>query len=235
MSPVPKEEDQQPLFARESLFRQRLNQLRSTGDFSKNTEHDGSTRLRELEKGNYLSTIEASLHNTDPKELEKLTLLDSLTELYNHSAINRILKDEIKRAKRYKSAVSTIALVVDDIQKIANEQGPLTFESILKGVANFLMHTVREVDIPGRYDFDHLLIICPETDAHGASILAERIRSKIEVERISEVGQNWYVTLSLGISSYPAQAQDEEHLVANALTALSDAKQSGGNTFRLTI
>ena len=42
----------------------------------------------------------------DPRQLEKLALLDSLTELYNHDTINRMLKDEVQRALRYKRELS---------------------------------------------------------------------------------------------------------------------------------
>ena len=47
--------------------------------------------------------------------------------------------------------------------------------ALLKAVAQYLMKSVREVDIPGRYDLDHFLIVCPETNMDGALSLAGRL------------------------------------------------------------
>ncbi|MBZ0184894.1 MAG: hypothetical protein K8F91_01490, partial [Candidatus Obscuribacterales bacterium] len=76
-------QNQEPLFAREGLFRQKLNQLRKTGSIAQNAKVDSQSRIRELEQGSFLTNVESTLKDADPKEMERLTLLDSVTELYN--------------------------------------------------------------------------------------------------------------------------------------------------------
>jgi two-component system cell cycle response regulator len=220
----------EPVFGREGLFRQKLNQLRTTGHISNVPQVEGQARTRELEASSYLAGVQQTLSESDPKDMERLTLLDSLTQLYNQRTIERALNDEIKRAKRYKSPVTILLLAVDGFGEIAAGHGKLAADSILQGVANFLMRAIRDVDIPGRYDVEHFLIICPQTDASGVGVMAERIRNRVAVERVSDVGQNWTITLSIGVASYPSNAHKEEDLIEQSAKALTSAQNNGGNS-----
>ncbi len=221
--------DQEPLFAREGLFRQKLNQLRKTGKIPQQTQGDTQSRLKELEQGSYLTNVQSTLSKTDPKELERITLLDNVTELYNHNTSSRIIADELKRSKRYKHDSTILMLLVDNLYGIQQSHGADVSDSILKGVADFLMRTVRDVDIPARWSAEQLLVLCPETDAQGVAILAERIRSRLPLERVSDLTQNWHVTVSIGIASFPSHAMNFEELLARSEDALNQAIDKGGN------
>ncbi|HNG75750.1 MAG TPA: diguanylate cyclase [Candidatus Obscuribacter sp.] len=229
------DKDQVPLFAREGLFRQKLNQLRNTGNLNQSAkpqpQADAQSRFRELEQGSYLSNVQSSTYTGkgDQQEAERIALLDSVTELYNRNTVMRILRDELKRTKRYKHSLGLLVIKVDEMAKIGKSFGQNTVDSVLKGTANFIMSKVRDVDIPARYDTDTFLVICPETDPKGVSVLAERIRAKIMLERVSDVGQNWHVTVSQGIAGYPGNAQKADELVEAAVNAAKKASESGGN------
>jgi len=233
MAPGPRDQDQ-PHFGRESLFRKKLNQLRTSGEIQNLPGYDSASRTREIEKGAYLEQVHTTLTNADPVDLDRLTLLDGLTELYNNKTICRVLKDELKRSKRYKYNTALVMVRVDGFDEIIGRFGHLASDSVFKGSANFLMNTIRDVDIPARYDGDTFVVVCPQTDVSGASVLAERLRSRIYSERISDVGQNWTVTISIGISAYPSGGTKEEDLFQSALAALADAQQRGGNTFSIS-
>lgn len=233
MAPGPRDQDQ-PVMGRESIFRKKLNQLRTEGHLNALPSSDSVRRTRELEKSNYLDNLHNTLIQTDPVEMDRLTLLDQVTELYNHKSIVRIIKDELKRSRRYKYGTTVVMLRVDGFDEIAGRFGHLASNGVLKGTANFLMNTIRDVDIPGRFDGNTLVIICPQTDLAGASVLAERIRSKIFTERISDIGQNWTVTVSQGLAAYPVSGQKEDELFRAATNALYDALNRGGNTYSLS-
>lgn len=222
-------QDDQAFFGREGLFRQKLNQLRSTGSIQKAGAAGSQARLRELEQSQYLAQAQSTLNQTAPQELERVTLLDSLTELYNHSTIARILRDELKRSRRYKHAETVLMVYVDQLEEIESGRGRLVSDSILKGVSNFLMKTIRDVDIPARYDASRFVVVCPETDAKGVAVLAERIKNKVRFERVSEMGQNWSVTCSMGIASFPVNGQQPEELFKAAFTACEQARIAGGD------
>ncbi len=226
------DKDQVPLFAREGLFRQRLNQLRNTGNLNQakaQNQSDAQSRFKELEQGSYPSNVQSNMGKSDQQDAERIALLDSVTELYNRNTIMRIMRDELKRTKRYKHSMGLLVVRVDDYTKIAKAHGQNTADSVIKGTANFVMSKVRDVDIPARYDLDTFVVICPETDPKGVAVLAERIRSKIMLERVSDVGQNWHVTVSQGIAGYPGNALKADDLVETALQAAQKAAEAGGN------
>ena len=161
MSPGYRDE---PAFGRESLFRRKLNQLRTSGQIQKQPTAEGERLSRELERNVLLDNVASTMQQTDKRQMERLTLLDTVTEIYNHDTIMRIFKDEIKRAKRYRFPMSLVTLSVDGFAETNSRFGPLTGDSILKGVSNFLMNTIRDVDIPARFDSETFLILCPNTD-----------------------------------------------------------------------
>lgn len=227
-------QDQEPLFAREGLFRQKLNQLRKTGHIPQNIKSDSQSRIRELESGGYLDNVKSTLEDADPKEMERITLLDRTTQLYNHNTIVRILTDEFKRSKRYKHDCTILMLLIDGLYGIQQSSGVEVSDSVLRGVSDFVMKEVRDVDIPARYSAEQLLVVCPETDAEGVAVLAERLRSKIPLQRVSDIGQNWHVTVSIGIASFPRNANDLDSLLEETEKALNASIDKGGNTFTIS-
>lgn len=234
MAPLGPQDQDQPYFGRESLFRKKLNQLRTSGEIPITPGYDSASRTREIEKSAYLEQVHTTLAKSDSVDLDRLTLLDTLTELYNHKTISRVLKDELKRSKRYKYNTAVVMVKIDGFDEILGRFGHLASDSVMKGSANFLMNTIRDVDIPARYDPETFVVVCPQTDVSGASVLAERLRSRIYTERISDVGQNWTVTISIGISAYPSGGTKEEELFKSAMDAVNDAVQRGGNTFSIS-
>ncbi|HEY9776936.1 MAG TPA: diguanylate cyclase [Planktothrix sp.] len=220
----------EPLLARESLFRKKLDALRRTGSMpAMQPPMDSQPRMREIERSTYLENVQSTIQQSDPRELERVALLDGLTELYNHSTITRILRDEVKRAKRYKMNMSLLMLSVDGFSEINGRFGALASDSVLKGVANFMMGMIRDVDIPARYDAETFLVICPNTDQTGIGVLSERIRSRLPANRVSDVGQNWNVTVSVGMGSYPIAGTKDEDLIQTVQAALMQAQNMGGN------
>ncbi len=186
-------------------------------------------RVKELEQRSILSGTQASLTSAKGEELERLALLDSLTELYNSRTLIKELKDELKRAKRYKRPVSLIMLSIDGFKEHSRQYGALTADAVLKVVANVMRSCVRDVDIPARYSADDFAIILPETNASGAAIVAERIRQRIGTQAITHNWHNLKVTSSIGLASFPAHAREHDELIARAIQALELAVQRGGD------
>ena len=130
MSPGYREE---PAFGRESLFRRKLNQLRTTGQIQKQPTVESERMSRELERNALLENVASTMQQTDKKQMERLTLLDTVTEIYNHDTIMRIFKDEIKRAKRYRFPISLLMVSVDGFAETNSRFGPLTGDSNSQG------------------------------------------------------------------------------------------------------
>jgi diguanylate cyclase (GGDEF)-like protein len=221
--------DDEPWVGRESIFRKKLNELRTTGRIHELPKSDSVNRIKELEQSTYLNNVQQNFQQAGPPELERVTLLDGLTELYNNTTINRILGDEIKRGRRYKYPSIVVAVTPDNLEEIRLTNGPLAVDGIYKGTATFLMNTIRDVDIPSRYSVDTFLVICPNTGMEGGKVLAERIRNNICQARISDIGQNWSVTASIAVAEFPSMGQTVDEVIGIVGIALEQAKEAGGD------
>src|SRR5271170_4698230 len=104
---------EEAIVGRESLFRRKLSQLRTTGEIKRMSTNNNQAGFKEIEQSIYLANVNSNWVHSDPRQLEKVALLDSLTELYNHDTINRMLKDEVKRALRYKKELSLLIITID--------------------------------------------------------------------------------------------------------------------------
>lgn len=186
-------------------------------------------RIKELENRSILQSTQSTLTSTKGEELERLALLDSLTELYNSRTFLKELKDELKRAKRYKRPVSLVMISIDGYKEVSRQYGALTSDAVLKVIANVLRECIRDVDIPARYSGDEFSLILPETNAAGAAVVAERIRQRVGTQAITHNWNNLKVTASIGLASFPAHAREHDELVARAIQALELSVQRGGD------
>jgi two-component system, cell cycle response regulator len=186
-------------------------------------------RVKELEQRSILSNTQATLTSAKGDELEKLALLDSLTELYNSRTLLKELKDELKRAKRYKRPVSLCMVSIDGFKDLSRQYGALTADAVLKVVANVLSTCIRDVDIAARYSAEEFAVVLPETNASGAAVVAERIRQRVGTQGITHNWHNLKVTASIGLASFPAHAREHDELVARAVQALELSVQRGGD------
>lgn len=186
-------------------------------------------RVKELEQRSLLTTTENKMSMVKGEEIERLALLDTLTELYNSRTFLKEIKEELKRAKRYKRPVALCMVTVDNFKDISRQYGALTSDAVLKVIGTVLQGAVRDVDIPARYSAEEFAIIFPETNSSGAQIVAERIRQRIGSQAITHNWHNLKVTASVGLAAFPAHAREHDELVARSIQALEMAMQRGGD------
>jgi len=163
--------------------------------------------------------------------LEKEAITDGLTGLYNHRHFYNRLEFEINRAARANSPVSVLIFDVDNFKKYNDRYGHPKGDEVLRKCAAAIRESVRSVDIAARYGGEEFAVILAETDKEGAIVVAENIRRAIEELRFSdEEGDTTHnVTVSIGVSSYPADTKEVNDLVKKADDALYTAKMEGKN------
>lgn len=186
-------------------------------------------RVRDIEKAGNPQQQTATISSARGEDIERLALLDGLTELYNYKTFLKELKAELGRSARYKHAVALILMSIDDFEAVTAQYGVLTGDAVLKVVANVLRGAVREVDIPAKYAENQFCVILPQTHAAGAALLAERIRQRIGNQAITHNWQSFSVTASLGVASFPAHGEEYDFLIARASEALEYAIARGGD------
>jgi two-component system cell cycle response regulator len=186
-------------------------------------------RVKELEQRSLLTNTQSRMGSVKGEEIERLALMDTLTELYNSRTFLKEIKDELKRAKRYKRPVAVCMLSIDNFREIHRNYGALTSDAVLKAVGGVLQSSIRDVDIPARYSGEEFAVIFPETNAAGAAIVTERIRQRIASQAVSHNWHNLRITTSIGLAAFPAHAREHDELVNKAIQALEMAMQRGGD------
>lgn len=163
------------------------------------------------------------------EKIKHKSYTDSLTEVYNHGFFQDRLSASIEQASRNHQTVSIIMLDLDDFKMINDNFGHQTGDCILKEVADILKKSSREIDFVCRYGGEEFGIILTNTNRDQAYAIAERIRKNIEHHEIGLLPKGMCVTASLGISTYPENANTKTDLIGMADKAMYTAKFSGKN------
>ncbi len=159
------------------------------------------------------------------KDLERLSVKDRLTGLYNRMKLDMVLSDEIIRFKRYNNKLSLVILDIDYFKMVNDNFGHQAGDKVLRKTADSLRNNIRAVDIIGRWGGEEFLVICPETDLAGAKSIAEKLRITIKDQ---DVAENINVTASFGVAEL-AVDEEEEDFLRKADSALYRAKENGRN------
>ena len=186
-------------------------------------------RVRELEERALLTTTQEALSSAGGEDIERLALIDSLTDLYNSRTFLKEIKDELERSKRYKRPVSICMITVDNFRDIQMSIGALASDSVLKAVGSVVKGAIRDVDIPARFSAQEFAIILPETNAAGATIVAERIRARVNGHELMHNWRNIKVTTCVGVASFPTHAREHDELIHRTIQALELAESRGGD------
>jgi diguanylate cyclase (GGDEF)-like protein len=186
-------------------------------------------KFRETKQREMLDRQRKQLTDEELEDLERSSLVDPVTNLYNQRAFYRKLEYEVRRAKRYKRPLSLIVMAVDNIEPLQRQYGHMVVDEILRAAAVIFDVTIRDVDIAGRMDGHKLGIILPETYSSRAAVVAERIRERIKLEPVNNELRTLRVTASFGLVSFPTHARDEVDLVKRAIEFLDMAIVQGGD------
>lgn len=175
------------------------------------------------------NTMAAALEENQ-RSLRDLSARDQLTGLFNHREFYRLLSEELARSLRYGHQVSLLMLDIDYFKRVNDTFGHLAGDQVLRRLPELIRGQLRINDLPCRYGGEEFGVILPETGAEQALEVAERIRSviaRIPIELPD--GGSLRVTVSLGIATFPNDAENEKSLVSAADLALYQAKHSGRN------
>jgi len=165
------------------------------------------------------------------QEMQRISLTDPLTGLFNRRHLENYLQTEVARAERFNHPVTLVMLDVDNFKNFNDHLGHPLGDHLLKHLASFLLKTVRCYDFIARYGGEEFCIVLPEIPWEGALNFSERLRRAVfshpfEYREIQPGGR---ISVSLGTATYPDDALAMKELIAKADHALYQAKKNGRN------
>jgi diguanylate cyclase (GGDEF)-like protein len=172
----------------------------------------------------------ASIENVALHELAaEQAVTDELTGLSNKRRFSEMLQKEFARAQRFGHNLSLLMLDIDDFKQVNDVHGHLQGDEVLRAIGRALDSESRGVDEPARYGGEEFAVALPETGTDGALEVAERIRARIESQRVPRGDGDGHlnVTASIGVASLSEAVTDPEGLIAAADKALYVAKAAG--------
>ncbi|HYH06798.1 MAG TPA: GGDEF domain-containing protein [Thermoanaerobaculia bacterium] len=193
---------------------------------------ESEERYRELEQ----RMLSLQRENLDlvvrNRSLSEVSSKDSLTGLYNRWFVIEKLDSELNRSLRHGSPMSLLMLDIDHFKRINDTWGHTAGDQVLQSIGKLLRESCRVYDVPGRYGGEEFCIVLPETKPGNTTIVAERIRHRLESTQLTCGDSSIVVTASIGIAGLEAPADEilsPSMLIERADRALYSAKNRGRN------
>ncbi|MBN2795645.1 MAG: GGDEF domain-containing protein [Clostridia bacterium] len=159
------------------------------------------------------------------RSLKKIAETDSLTKLYNHGSIYKILEDAIIEAGSLNKPLTLMMLDVDYFKDVNDQYGHQIGDEVLKHLAKLFLDNIRDVDVAGRYGGEEFIILLRDTHLDLGYTVAERIRKAVLSTIFSD--EQIRITISIGICEW--KDEDVSTLIKKADKKLYDSKRYGRN------
>jgi diguanylate cyclase (GGDEF)-like protein len=167
------------------------------------------------------------------RDLERISALDTLTQIANRRRFDAALRQEWRRSARDEAPLSLVFCDIDYFKRFNDTYGHQAGDECLVRVAQAMEESLnRPADLVARYGGEEFIALLVDTGTEGARMLAERMRSRVEGLHVEHraSGAGPYLTVSLGVASVvPRPAVRPEDLVDLADRALYAAKEGGRN------
>ncbi len=164
--------------------------------------------------------------------LESLAGADPVTGLPNHRALVSALDRELERSHRYHHPCVLLFLDLDHFKALNDSFGHVAGDAALREFSSVVRGALRSTDTLGRWGGEEFVAMLPETDTEAGLAVAERVRSMVAAHGFCSAG-GAHITCSLGLATYPHDAQARDGLIEMADQAMYAAKRLGRNQVRV--
>jgi diguanylate cyclase (GGDEF)-like protein/excisionase family DNA binding protein len=172
----------------------------------------------------FASMFGAAAARPDRTELDAIT--DGLTGLYNHRYLHERLAEEVARAGDLGQSASLLFCGLDRFTEFNERHGHHMGDDALRAVARVIDGCIRHVDLAARFGGEEFAVILIDTDAEAAVEVADRLRREVAAAPLLP-GQDAPLTMSIGLATYPADANRKDELIDKARWAMHVAKRAG--------
>jgi len=159
------------------------------------------------------------------------SLIDLVTELPNRRMLMESLPAIIESAKQGRNSVALLYIDLDGFKPVNDSLGHAAGDDVLVHIADTMRSLVRKGDSLARLGGDEFMLILSDLGTSEDAVrVAEGLLHAID-SPIILLGQKVHVSASIGISIFPADADQMEELIERADMAMYAAKRLGGNQF----
>jgi diguanylate cyclase (GGDEF)-like protein len=180
--------------------------------------------LRLLRSRTRLASLNADLH--------RLARVDVLTGLRNRRDIEDTLLSALSAARRRHSSLAVLLVDIDHFKRVNDTHGHQAGDAVLTATGQALEMALRTEDSVGRWGGEEFLVVLPYTDAHGAMIIAERLRAHAAKPGSGPADPRHAITVTIGAASWQSGGMDD--LINRADHALYAGKAAGRNNVQLS-
>jgi diguanylate cyclase (GGDEF)-like protein len=175
-----------------------------------------------------LARVKKELESAN-RDLERLTLIEPLTELLNRRGLQQALSREVQHLGRDVASSAVLVIDLDDFKQVNESLGHAVGDVVLKEIGRRLRASVRAVDYIGRLGGDEFMLILPETEPPEVARVAERVRLAIATAIIQHSSGTVTLTASIAAVLLTRETPAVDQLLTRAHLLLSRAKTSGKN------
>jgi diguanylate cyclase (GGDEF)-like protein len=145
--------------------------------------------------------------------LEQRSFRDARTKAYTAAYFEDVVRNEIQKANRFGRTFSLLRVDLDEIAAARGRLSEVELGRLVEGLAQQISSTLRATDLLAAEGDERFLLLLPETDGLGASILKRRIREAMErAEGIAQVPEGGAPRVTLGSVAYPSDGTQLESL-----------------------
>ena len=170
----------------------------------------------------------AEFLHRDRDEVHDMAFTDILTHLPNRRHARVFIENEFAAAERGR-LLSVALFDLDDFKAFNDRHGHAAGDEVLRSFADILTRTTRRMNLSARFGGEEFLSVLTGSDAEGAMVFADRVRSAMYARKHGDVS----VSVSGGVATYHPSMRSPDELLAAADHALYQAKREGRNSIRL--
>lgn len=167
--------------------------------------------------------------------LYRMAITDELTGLYSIRHFRQAIGKRHSLFQGYGEKMTLLMIDIDNFKKINDTYGHPAGDAILKEVGKCILSSIRDPDLGFRYGGEEFAVILPASDIPAGKVVAERMRALIEHYPFKIDQHVLKVTVSIGVASWPASAENIKELISEADKALYEAKHEGKNRIAVRV
>ena len=162
-------------------------------------------------------------------ELQRLAMLDPLTEVLNRRSFGEFVRGELARSQRSGSTVSLLMMDLDQFKLINDRYGHESGDRVIRSFVRTARGCLRNHDLFARWGGEEFCVLLPDTPLTEAHGVAERLREAVSRSSLRIGNRDVSYSVSIGVSCSEQCGRKLDPLLHAADTALYRAKELGRN------